>query len=148
MSLWERFYPIFREKTHCASRPEHIEELCRRRCPMHNDQSSLATSSGSSEPFDAYVWWIKWTPKIKLLIVSNEEEKSILADGLKRRALASRVSEQVVHPVGRQELARPCGETKPSTKTMMLGWDKEMQTNPMWSTTKWTWSENGAKSWN
>ena len=53
------------------------------------------------------------------LIVADKEEDSILADGLKGGGSASSVSEQVVHPVGGEELSRPGRETQPEMKTLV-----------------------------
>ena len=54
-----------------------------------------------------------------VLIVADKEEDSILADGLKRSVPTSSLCEQVVHPVGREELSRPGGETEPEMKRVM-----------------------------
>ena len=55
----------------------------------------------------------------RLLVVADKEEDGILADGLKGGGSASSVSEQVVHPVGREELSGPGRETQPGTKTVI-----------------------------
>ena len=54
-----------------------------------------------------------------VLIVADKEEDGILADGLKRSVPASSLRKQVVHPVCREELARPGRETQPEMKTLM-----------------------------
>ena len=54
-----------------------------------------------------------------VLIIADKEEDGILADGLKRSVPASSLREQVVHPVGREELAGPGRETQPEMKTLV-----------------------------
>ena len=61
---------------------------------------------------------VKRMDQENVLIVADKEEDGILADGLKGGGSASSMSQQVAHPVGRQELSRPGGETQPGMKTM------------------------------
>ena len=62
---------------------------------------------------------VKRMDQENVLIVADKEEDGILADVLKRSVPTSSVREQVVHPVGREELAGPGRETQPKMKTLV-----------------------------